>query len=188
MRRYVTHSLKPLYRKVNSLLKQNEGFTLVELLVTLVVAAVLSGVLVSAFFNGTLGFRLTNETSELRSEADYLISSLLTEVNRSQFDAVRQTADETFEFYQLSEPNISSTGLIYRAAGYEPTDLTISTDSYTTSNANIVIEDLSITLSESTGDVRRPDFLTSGLLEIRLTLHLASNPTTSQTFESAIPF
>ncbi len=104
MRRYVTHSLKPLYRKVNSLLNKMKGLRSSSSSSHARRRRRVEWRLSERIFNGTLGFRLTNETSELRSEADYLISSLLTEVNRSQFDAVRQTADETFEFYQLSEP------------------------------------------------------------------------------------
>ncbi|MBR3060846.1 MAG: prepilin-type N-terminal cleavage/methylation domain-containing protein, partial [Exiguobacterium sp.] len=70
--------------------KRADGFTLVELLVTVVVASILSGVIITAFITGTLGFQMTNETSDLRSEADYLIASVLSDVNRTEFDAVTE--------------------------------------------------------------------------------------------------
>ncbi|STO08739.1 prepilin-type N-terminal cleavage/methylation domain-containing protein [Exiguobacterium aurantiacum] len=187
MRRYVSRSLKRLSQKAKTISKQSNGFTLVELLVTVVVASILSGVIITAFISGTLGFRLTNETSELRSEADYLVSSILSEVNRSQFDAVTQI-DDTFQFHRLSDPNISESGMIYREAGYEAIPLNLSNESYEPSNPNIVLEAISIQLIDPTYDKRRSSYMTSGLLEIEMRLSLATNPESAKTFKSSIPF
>ncbi|MCC5892596.1 prepilin-type N-terminal cleavage/methylation domain-containing protein [Exiguobacterium sp.] len=187
MRRYVSRSLKRLSQKAKTLSKESNGFTLVELLVTVVVASILSGVIITAFISGTLGFRLTNETSELRSEADYLVSSILSEVNRSQFDAVTQI-DDTFQFHRLSDPNIAESGMIYREAGYEAIPLNLSNESYEPSNPNIVLEAISIQLIDPTYDKRRPSYMTSGLLEIEMRLSLATNPESAKTFKSSIPF
>lgn len=187
MPRYVSRSLKRLSQKVNSFSKASEGFTLVELLVTVVVASILSGVIITAFISGTLGFQLTNETSELRSEADYLVTSILSEVNRSEFDAVTEI-DDTYQFHQLSEPRISSTGMIYREAGYEPISLNLSPDSYVPSNPNVLLDTISIQVIEPAYDPRRPSYMTSGLIEIEMNLALKSNPDSIKTFKSSIPF
>lgn len=187
MQRYVNHSLKRLSRKVKLFSKAAEGFTLVELLVTVVVASILSGVIITAFISGTLGFQLTNETSELRSEADYLVSSILSEVNRSEFDAVTKS-DDTYQFHQLSEPRISSVGMIYREAGYEPISLNLSSDSYTPSNPSVLLNTFSIQVVEPVYDPRRPNYMTSGLIEIEMSLSLKTNPGSTKTFKSSIPF
>lgn len=187
MRRYASRSLKRLSQKVKSFNKSSKGFTLVELLVTVVVASILSGVIITAFISGTLGFQLTNDTSELRSEADYLVTSILSEVNRSEFDAVTAIND-TYQFHQLSEPRISSAGMIYREAGYEPISLNLSPDSYAPSNPNVSLDHISIRLIEPVYDARRPSYMTSGLIEIEMNLSLKSNPDSIKTFKSSIPF
>lgn len=187
MRHYVNRSLKQLSQKVKSFSKRSEGFTLVEILVAVVIASILSGVIITAFITGTLGFQMTNETSELRSEADYLVTSILTEVNRSDFDAVTETSG-TYQFHRLSEPQISSTGMIYREAGYDPVSLNLSAESYEPSNPNILLENISIRLTEPMYDVRRTNYITSGLLEIEMNLALKSNPGSIKTFKSTIPF
>lgn len=187
MPRYVSRSLKRLSQKANSFSRASEGFTLVELLVTVVIASILSGVIITAFISGTLGFQLTTETSELRSEADYLVTSILSEVNRSEFDAVTKVND-TYQFHQLSEPRISSTGIIYRKAGYEPIRLKLSADSYAPNNTNVLLEAISIQLIEPVYDPRRPDYITSGLIEIEMNLALKANPDSITTFKSSIPF
>ncbi|UTT42058.1 MULTISPECIES: prepilin-type N-terminal cleavage/methylation domain-containing protein [Exiguobacterium] len=187
MPRYVNRSPRQLFRKAKTLSKKSDGFTLVELLVTVVVASILSGAIITAFLSGTLGFRLTNDTSELRSEADYLVSSILSEVNRSEFDAVTMI-DDTYQFHRLSEPKISSAGMIYRQAGYESIELNLSDSSYTPSNPNVILEQISIQLLDPVYDARRPRYMTSGLFEIELVLSLAENPDSTRTFKSAIPF
>ncbi|MCT4784048.1 MULTISPECIES: prepilin-type N-terminal cleavage/methylation domain-containing protein [Exiguobacterium] len=187
MRRYVSRSLKQLSQKAKTFSNDSKGFTLVELLVTVVVASILSGVIITAFISGTLGFRLTNETSELRSEADYLVSSILSEVNRNQFDAVTQI-DGTFQFHRLSDPKISESGMIYREAGYEAIPLNLSDASYEPSNPNVVLEAISIQLVDPIYDPRRPSYMTSGLIEIDIALSLAENPESVKTFKSSILF
>lgn len=187
MRLYVSHSLKQLSQKAKAFSKASAGFTLVELLVTVVVASILSGVIITAFISGTLGFRLTNETSELRSEADYLVSSILSEVNRSEFDAVTKI-ENTFQFYRLSDPNISESGMIYREAGYEAISLNLSNESYEPTNPNVVLKAISIQLVDPVYDPRRPSYITSGSLEIEIGLSLADNPESLKTFKSSIPF
>ncbi len=187
MPRYENRSLKQLFQKVKKISKRSDGFTLVELLVTVVVASILSGAIITAFLSGTLGFRLTTETSELRSEADYLISSILSEVNRSEFDAVTNVSD-TYQFHRLSEPNISPAGMIYRQAGYESISLNLSEASYSPSNPNVVLKQISIQLLDPVYDPRRPSYITSGLLEIEMVLSLSENPDSIKTFKSSIPF
>ncbi|WP_215142050.1 prepilin-type N-terminal cleavage/methylation domain-containing protein [Exiguobacterium qingdaonense] len=187
MRLCANRSLKRLYRQLNDQKNREDGFTLVELLVTVVVASILSGVIITAFITGTLGFQMTNETSELRSEADYLIASVLSDVNRTEFDAVTEV-DATFQFHRLSTPDISEAGMIYREAGYVSTDLTLSADSFTPSNPQISIERLTIQLRDPVFDPRRPSYMTGGLIEIEMDLSQTNDSDSVTTFESTIPF
>lgn len=187
MRRYENRSLRQLYQRLTDQTKREDGFTLVELLVTVVVASILSGVIITAFITGTLGFQMTNETSELRSEADYLIASVLSDVNRTEFDAVTEV-NETFQFYRLSTPDISDAGMIYREAGYVPTELVLSSDSFTPSNPQIIVERMTIELKDPTFDSRRPTYMTGGLIEIEMDLSQTNDPDSVTTFESSIPF
>ena len=187
MRHCANRSLKRLYRQLNDQKTREDGFTLVELLVTVVVASILSGVIITAFITGTLGFQMTNETSELRSEADYLIASVLSEVNRTEFDAVMEV-DGSFQFYRLSAPGISEAGMIYREAGYVPTDLVLSEDSFIPSNPQITVERMTIQLKDPVFDPRRPTYMTGGLIEIEMDLTQSNAPESVTTFESSIPF
>ncbi|WP_235181857.1 MULTISPECIES: prepilin-type N-terminal cleavage/methylation domain-containing protein [Exiguobacterium] len=187
MRHCANRSLKRLSRQLTEMKKREDGFTLVELLVTVVVASILSGVIITAFITGTLGFQMTNETSELRSEADYLIASVLSDVNRTEFDAVTEVGG-TFQFYRLSAPGISEAGMIYREAGYVPTDLVLSEDSFTPSNPQITVERLTIQLKDPVFDPRRPTYMTGGLIEIEMDLTQTNDSDSVTTFESSIPF
>lgn len=187
MRLYANRSLRRLYRQLNDQKTREDGFTLVELLVTVVVASILSGVIITAFITGTLGFRMTNETSELRSEADYLIASVLSDVNRTEFDAVTEV-DGSFQFYRLSAPGISEAGMIYREAGYVPTDLVLSEDSFIPSNPQITVERMTIQLKDRVFDPRRPTYMTGGLIEIEMDLTQSNDPDSVTTFKSSIPF
>lgn len=187
MRLYANRSLRRLYRQLTDQTKREDGFTLVELLVTVVVASILSGVIITAFITGTLGFQMTNETSELRSEADYLIASVLSDVNRTEFDAVTEV-DGTFQFHRLSTPGISEAGMIYREAGYVPSELVLSPDSFIPSNPQIIVERLSIQLRNSIVDPRRPAYMTGGLIEIEMDLTQTNDPDSVTTFKSSIPF
>ncbi|MGE6491895.1 prepilin-type N-terminal cleavage/methylation domain-containing protein [Exiguobacterium sp. NPDC077395] len=187
MRRYENRSLRQLYQRLTDQTKREDGFTLVELLVTVVVASILSGVIITAFITGTLGFQMTNETSELRSEADYLIASVLSDVNRTEFDAVTEV-NGTFQFYRLSTPDISDAGMIYREAGYVPTELVLSSDSFTPSNPQIIVERMTIELKDPIFDSRRPTYMTGGLIEIEMDLSQTNDPDSVTTFESSIPF
>ncbi|WP_214815729.1 prepilin-type N-terminal cleavage/methylation domain-containing protein [Exiguobacterium sp. s59] len=187
MRHYANRSLRRLYRQLTDQTKREDGFTLVELLVTVVVASILSGVIITAFITGTLGFQMTNETSELRSEADYLIASVLSDVNRTEFDAVTEV-DGTFQFYRLSTPGISDAGMIYREAGYVPSELVLSPDSFTPSNPQIIVERMTIELKDPIFDPRRPTYMTGGLIEIEMDLSQTNDPDSVTTFESSIPF
>ncbi|MGI1821426.1 prepilin-type N-terminal cleavage/methylation domain-containing protein [Exiguobacterium sp. TRN 1102] len=187
MRLYANRSLRRLYRQLTDQTKREDGFTLVELLVTVVVASILSGVIITAFITGTLGFQMTNETSELRSEADYLIASVLSDVNRTEFDAVTEV-DGSFQFYRLSAPGISEAGMIYREAGYVPTDLILSEDSFAPSNPQITVERMTIQLKDPVFDPRRPTYMTGGLIEIEMDLTQSNDSDSVTTFKSSIPF
>lgn len=76
--------------------QQSEGFTLVELLVSIVVASIFSAVILTVFISGTKSFRATGIISELRSEADSRIGIILNEV--SGFDAIRIDESKTLSF------------------------------------------------------------------------------------------
>ncbi|MFY7868895.1 MAG: prepilin-type cleavage/methylation domain-containing protein, partial [Exiguobacterium sp.] len=119
--------------------------------------------------------------------ADYLIASVLSDVNRTEFDAVTEV-DGSFQFYRLSAPGISEAGMIYREAGYVPTDLILSEDSFTPSNPQITVERMTIQLKDPVFDPRRPTYMTGGLIEIEMDLTQSNDPDSVTTFKSSIPF
>lgn len=78
--------------------------------------------------------------------------------------------------------------MIYREAGYVPTDLVLSEDSFIPSNPQITVERMTIQLKDPVFDPRRPTYMTGGLIEIEMDLTQSNAPESVTTFESSIPF
>ncbi|MDW2884070.1 PilW family protein [Exiguobacterium artemiae] len=99
--------------------QRSDGFSLVELLVAIVIAAIFSAVILTVFISGTKSFQATGIISELRSEADSSVGLILNEI--TGFDAVRIDEPNQLSFYKKTLPSISqSTGLLERSAGFVP--------------------------------------------------------------------
>lgn len=99
--------------------QQNDGFSLVELLVAIVIAAIFSGVILTVFISGTKSFQATGIISELRSEADSSVGLILNEI--TGFDAIRVDQAKKLAFYQKTAPRLSTdSGLLERSAGFIP--------------------------------------------------------------------
>jgi len=110
-------------RSTKAFQQRSEGFTLVELLVSIVVASIFSAVILTVFISGTKSFRATGIISELRSEADSRIGIILNEV--SGFDAIRIDESKTLSFYKRTLPTLNNeTGLLERASGFQPFNAT----------------------------------------------------------------
>lgn len=186
MRHFVRNSPK---RAILRLRHDESGVTLIELLLALVISAIFAGIVITVFLSGTLGFRLTNDTSSLRSEADYIISSVLQEMNRTEFDAVSLTGG-VYTFHRLDNPKVSSRGIIYRESGYVAASTVLSSATFTSSNPDVVVQNATITLKDGKKDVRdkRNAYYTSGLLEVSVTLAPTNDLARSKTFTSVIPF
>ena len=106
-------------RLIKVFLRRNDGFSLVELLVAIVIAAIFSAVILTVFISGTKSFQATGIISELRSEADSSVGLILNEI--PGFDAIRIDQTNTLSFYKKTLPNISrTTGLLERSAGFIP--------------------------------------------------------------------
>jgi len=99
--------------------QRNDGFSLVELLVAIVIAAIFSAVILTVFISGTKSFQATGIISELRSEADSSVGLILNEI--TGFDAIRIDQPNELSFYKKTLPSISqTTGLLERPAGFVP--------------------------------------------------------------------
>ena len=99
--------------------QRNDGFSLVELLVAIVIAAIFSAVILTVFISGTKSFQATGIISELRSEADSSVGLILNEI--TGFDAIRIDQANEFSFYKKTLPSLSqATGLLERSAGFVP--------------------------------------------------------------------
>ncbi len=117
--------------------QQSNGFSLVELLVAIVIAAIFSAVILTVFISGTKSFQATGIISELRSEADSSVGMVLNEI--TGFDAIRIDQPNELAFYQKTLPSLSqATGLLERSAGFVPhnanqdqTDETVDPITYT---------------------------------------------------------
>ncbi|WP_290783152.1 PilW family protein [Exiguobacterium sp. UBA6309] len=110
-------------RSIKVFRQQNDGFSLVELLVAIVIASIFSAVILTVFISGTKSFRATGIISELRSEADSRVGIILNEI--SGFDAIRVDEAKQLSFYKRSLPVLNAdTGLLERASGFEPFDAT----------------------------------------------------------------
>lgn len=99
--------------------QRNDGFSLVELLVAIVIAAIFSAVILTVFISGTKSFQATGIINELRSEADSSVGLILNEI--TGFDAIRIDQANELAFYKKTLPSLSqATGLLERSAGFVP--------------------------------------------------------------------
>lgn len=185
MRHFEKNSLRRAIRKLR---RREDGVTLVELLLGLVIAALFSGIILTVFLSGTLGFRLTNDTSSLRAEADYMIASVMNDLNETKFDAVSETGG-VYTFHALSDPRLSSEGIIYREAGYTDTGTTLSSTVFTSSNQDVALQNVHVSVIDAIAESRDGQtYYTSGSIEISITLTPLNDATNAKTFTSTIPF
>lgn len=186
MRHFMKSSLRPAILKLR---RHEDGVTLVELLLALVISSIFAGIVITVFLSGSLGFRLTNDTSSLRAEADYLVSSVMHDLNQTKFDAVTKT-DDLYTFYVLTDPKVSSNGILYRENGYVDTGKTLSSTALTSSSNEVVLQEVVVSIVGAEADARMIDqtYYTSGLFEVKVTVAPSSNPSQAKTFTSTIPF
>jgi len=112
--------------------QRSDGFSLVELLVAIVIAAIFSAVILTVFISGTKSFQATGIISELRSEADSRVGTILNQI--SGFDAIRVDEAKQLSFYKKTLPTLNpDTGLLERASGFQPFN---ATEEATSSNTN----------------------------------------------------
>lgn len=186
MRRFKINSLR---RTFQSFRDREDGVTLVELLLALVISAIFAGIVITVFLSGSLGFRLTNDTSSLRSEADYLITSVLQDINRTEFDALTVNGD-TYSFHRLHAPRISTEGILYRQGDYmEDAVFELAPSSFVTDNPDVTVQAVTIDIQDEVTDARsgREAYIVSGLMEIQVTLASRDDATLTKTFTSTIP-
>ncbi|KDN57035.1 PilW family protein [Exiguobacterium sp. AB2] len=186
MRRFKINSLR---RTFQSFRDREDGVTLVELLLALVISAIFAGIVITVFLTGSLGFRLTNDTSSLRNEADYLITSVLQDINQTEFDALTVNGD-TYSFHRLHSPRISTEGILYRQGDYmEDAVLELDPSSFVTNNPDVIVQAVTIDIQDEVTDARsgREAYIVSGLMEIQVTLASRDDATLTKTFTSTIP-
>ncbi|WP_214752524.1 MULTISPECIES: prepilin-type N-terminal cleavage/methylation domain-containing protein [Exiguobacterium] len=186
MRRFKINSLR---RTFQSFRDREDGVTLVELLLALVISAIFAGIVITVFLTGSLGFRLTNDTSSLRSEADYLITSVLQDINQTEFDALTVNGD-TYSFHRLHSPRISTEGILYRQGDYmEDAVFELAPSSFVTDNPDVTVQAVTIDIQDEVTDARsgREAYIVSGLMEIQVTLASRDDATLTKTFTSTIP-
>ncbi|MDX5322523.1 MAG: prepilin-type N-terminal cleavage/methylation domain-containing protein [Exiguobacterium sp.] len=186
MRRFKINSLRRTFRSFRD---REDGVTLVELLLALVISAIFAGIVITVFLSGSLGFRLTNDTSSLRSEADYLITSVLQDINRTEFDALTVNGD-TYSFHRLHAPRISTEGILYRQGDYmEDAVFELAPSSFVTDNPDVTVQAVTIDIQDEVTDARsgREAYIVSGLMEIQVTLASRDDATLTKTFTSTIP-
>lgn len=186
MRRFKINSLR---RTFQSFRDREDGVTLVELLLALVISAIFAGIVITVFLTGSLGFRLTNDTSSLRSEADYLITSVLQDINQTEFDALTVNGD-TYSFHRLHAPRISTEGILYRQGDYmEDAVFELAPSSFVTDNPDVTVQAVTIDIQDEVTDARsgREAYIVSGLMEIQVTLASRDDATLTKTFTSTIP-
>lgn len=106
------HSIKAFPR-------QNDGFSLVELLVAIVVASIFSAIILTVFITGTKSFQATGIISEIRSEVDTSVGQILNDIRG--FDAIRVDQENRVSFYERSLPRLNArTGLLERSTTFTP--------------------------------------------------------------------
>ena len=123
-------------RSIKVFRQQNDGFSLVELLVAIVIASIFSAVILTVFISGTKSFLATGIISQLRSEADSRVGIILNEI--SGFDAIRIDEAKQLSFYKKTLPTLNpDTGLLERASGFQPFNATEETTSSNTNDTPI---------------------------------------------------
>lgn len=65
---------------MNKILSSNRGFTLVEVLLTLVIATIFSGIIYSVFITGLKLYQKIQVEGQLRDDADYIATMILNEM------------------------------------------------------------------------------------------------------------
>ncbi|MGG0716306.1 prepilin-type N-terminal cleavage/methylation domain-containing protein [Robertmurraya massiliosenegalensis] len=82
---------------MRKLIKSEKGLTLVEVLVTLVIMSIISGVIYSVFTTGLKLYQKIGIESQLRDDADYVATMILNEMyeNPPNYIASYETTEET---------------------------------------------------------------------------------------------
>jgi len=96
--------------------RRADGLSLVEILVSIVIASILSGVVLTVFIMGAKSFKETDAISDVRTEADIMISSVLSDIATSGYDFIQVSSDgKTLSLYDATPLNVNpDSGLLVR--------------------------------------------------------------------------
>lgn len=108
--------MKSLIRSSLLNFRRADGLSLIEILVSIVIASILSGVVLTVFIMGAKSFKETDAISDVRTEADIMISSVLSDITTSGYDFVQLSSDgQTLSLYDATPLNVNpDSGLLVR--------------------------------------------------------------------------
>lgn len=108
--------MNSLIKNFRLIYRRDEGLSLIEILVSIVIASILSAVILTVFLLGAKSFKQTDAISDVRSEADIMISSVLSDITTSGYDFVRLSDDgQTLSLYDATPLNVDpDSGLLVR--------------------------------------------------------------------------
>ncbi|WP_433945223.1 type II secretion system protein [Paenibacillus sp. SN-8-1] len=167
-------------KKFVSILRSKRGFTLVELLASVVLASLLASIIFSIIMFGINSYQKIQVENELRDEADLLMSSIITDMYTFGPDSVKEISGGIlFEKTEMDADNnmvtvsremhINSDGkLVFSSSG---------TERVLESRSKIVLPDTKIKLKCSRPDLER---CRSGMIEIMLVIAQEHNGLTQQ--------
>lgn len=108
--------MKSLIRSSLLNFRRADGLSLIEILVSIVIASILSGVVLTVFIMGAKSFKETDAISDVRTEADIMISSVLSDITTSGYDFIQLSSDgQTLSLYDATPLNVNpDSGLLVR--------------------------------------------------------------------------
>lgn len=108
--------MNSLIKNFRLIYRRDEGLSLIEILVSIVIASILSAVILTVFLLGAKSFKQIDAISDVRSEADIMISSVLSDITTSGYDFVRLSDDgQTLSLYDATPLNVDpDSGLLVR--------------------------------------------------------------------------
>ncbi|WP_155111492.1 prepilin-type N-terminal cleavage/methylation domain-containing protein [Metabacillus mangrovi] len=90
-------------KRIGNLLREQRGFTLIEVLGTLVISSIVLTVFYNVFIMGITAYQKTGVEIQLRDEADYVLSDLMDVLQQSKIDEMRECSSPSVPCIEFTQ-------------------------------------------------------------------------------------